>query len=675
MHANVRGRVRNTHVPKSQPLLPLFEAIANAIDAIVDRFPDDATDGHIEIRILRDNTLFTGIQGDLSALDPIKGFSITDNGAGFHDANWAAFNEADTQHRAQRGGKGVGRFTWLVVFERAEVESTFVHAGNTTRRSFSFSLANDEGVGEHELAEVPSGEQGTTVRLLGLRGDYAKNVPRASATIAQRIIEHCIEYFLLNRMPRTTLLDGEQESIDLDQIYDRLVASTHRETVDISGIRFDIAHFMLHARSDLGHHISYCADNRVVRTDKIGSRIDNLPSTLGDEGGTSSYIYAGYVSSVYLDKHVNSQRTEFDMLPDDGFDLPGELSWSDVEDGILASVKTRLEPFTEKVRADKARRIREYVETRAPEYRYILKNRPEQLDAIPPDVSDDALDGHLHEIGRRYENDVKATAEEIFAESGLPDEDRLTDERLSKWLEDANEVGKANLAKYIVLRKWVLTCLDKALKAQAPGHYSREEVIHRIIFPLRKTSDDLTYERHNLWILDEKLAYHHYLASDIPLNKVEPLQVESAMRPDLLVFFDQAIAVVDEDTPYNNGIVVFEFKRPMRTDYNGTENPIAQVLGYVEQMRAGKALTKDGRPINIQPSTRFYCYIVADLTPELVRQARFHNLQSTPDGCGYFSYHTGLNAYIEVIAFDKLVSDANKRNRILFDKLHLPSKI
>jgi len=30
------------------------------------------------------------------------------------------------------------------------------------------------------------------------------------------------------------------------------------------------------------------------------------------------------------------------------------------------------------------------------------------------------------------------------------------------------------------------------------------------------------------------------------------------------------------------------------------------------------------------------------------------------------------NAYIEIISYDKLLEDANKRNQVLFDKLNLP---
>lgn len=38
---NIRGRVKNFNLPKNQPLVPLFEAIVNAIHAIDERKSTD----------------------------------------------------------------------------------------------------------------------------------------------------------------------------------------------------------------------------------------------------------------------------------------------------------------------------------------------------------------------------------------------------------------------------------------------------------------------------------------------------------------------------------------------------------------------------------------------------------------------------------------------------------
>ncbi len=43
----------------------------------------------------------------------------------------------------------------------------------------------------------------------------------------------------------------------------------------------------------------------------------------------------------------------------------------------------------------------------------------------------------------------------------------------------------------------------------------------------------------------------------------------------------------------------------------------------------------------------------------------------TPDNQGYYGFHKTYQAYYEVVDYNKLLSDAQKLNRIFFDKLNL----
>ena len=40
-------------------------------------------------------------------------------------------------------------------------------------------------------------------------------------------------------------------------------------------------------------------------------------------------------------------------------------------------------------------------------------------------------------------------------------------------------------------------------------------------------------------------------------------------------------------------------------------------------------------------------------------------------GLGYYNYNKKYNAYFEILSYDKILNDAKKRNRVLFDKLGL----
>jgi len=677
MESNVIGRVKNTHLPKSHSLLPLFEAIINSIDAIEERFADPRQ-GRIDIYISRLPSLLSSdeLPPDQRSKDPISGFRITDNGIGFTEKNFRAFNEADSLNKASKGGKGVGRFIWLKAFSSVRIQSTFEDDASYYTRSFTFSLKIPDGIGNHTKESVSNNQPiETIVELEGFLPGYESTSPKSASTIAQRIVEHCLSYFLLGNMPEIYLNDSDEEQIDLWEVYGNLVEDKRREEFEIDGRRFELIHFQLQAYGDIRHHICFCANKRVVRTEMLNSRdIPNLPATITDNENT--FVYAGYLLSDYLDENVNQYRTDFDLAQED--ELPyKKLSYQDIFSETIKFSTNFLEPFTEVIRERKNQQITQYVYEQAPQYRHIIKNHPERLDEIPADLSESKLDSQLYEINRDIEQELRTNGQKLISAEVNPQDEKTTQEYFAlfnRWWEEYNEIGKANLAKYILHRRIILELLEKALNIQDTGKYSKEEVIHRIIFPLRETSDDLLYEQHNLWVLDEKLAYHHYLASDIPLRKQDILISDSTLRPDVLVFYNNSFAVVDDEAPYNSGIVIFEFKRPMRDDYEGQENPITQVYNYITEIGLGKTRTKDGRLINVSQRTPFYCYIVCDITPTLKRQAENYGLKLTPDNLGYIGFNPNLGAYVEIIGFEKLLIDAKRRNRILFDKLNLTSQ-
>jgi hypothetical protein len=242
---------------------------------------------------------------------------------------------------------------------------------------------------------------------------------------------------------------------------------------------------------------------------------------------------------------------------------------------------------------------------------------------------------------------------------------RVFETFMAQW----NDYGISKLAEYVIHRKITLNLLNDRLQRQEDGKFDLEESIHRIIFPLKATSDDVRPEKMNLWIIDERLSYHSYLASDIPLDKVEPISVESRDRPDLLIF-NRPIAFSESGFPYQS-IVLIEFKRPERDDYRDKKNPIEQIYRYVDKVKSGTVTDRRGRTINVPPGTPFYAYIICDLTPSIVGMAKFADLKPTPDSNGYFGYSSTFGVYIEIISFNKLLSDAGKRNAVLFEKLNL----
>lgn len=126
---NLSGRIRNFSLPKNQPLLPLMEAVVNSIHAIEERkdkgLMPASENGYIDIFVKRADM----IDGVPKQLAPITGFVIEDNGIGFDDNNLNSFLESDSAYKKEKGGKGVGRFSWLKAFGKVEISSTFILNG------------------------------------------------------------------------------------------------------------------------------------------------------------------------------------------------------------------------------------------------------------------------------------------------------------------------------------------------------------------------------------------------------------------------------------------------------------------------------------------------------------------------------------------------------------------
>src|SRR5207245_2243684 len=139
-----------------------------------------------------------------------------------------------------------------------------------------------------------------------------------------------------------------------------------------------------------------------------------------------------------------------------------------------------------------------------------------RLDRIEPELSDEKLDLELYKINQVYEAELREESSTILTslESGSENWEAFKD-KYARFLEEWNESGIAKLARHIVHRKATLDFLRAGLKISSSGRYQLENAIHQLIFPLKKTSDDVRPDQMNLWILDERLTYHYYLASDI----------------------------------------------------------------------------------------------------------------------------------------------------------------
>ena len=295
---------------------------------------------------------------------------------------------------------------------------------------------------------------------------------------------------------------------------------------------------------------------------------------------------------------------------------------------------------------------------------------------VDPNISDKDLDLLLHKQLSEFEGTILSEGHELmnFGSDESPEDYRA---RLATYLVKVDDIKKSDLANYVFHRKVILDILHQAIRRGADGKYAREDVIHELIMPMRKISNDIRLDSCNLWLIDERLAFHDFLASDKPLASMEITGSEESKEPDICVLnvYDDPILVNDNQNVPLASIVVVEIKRPMRNDAAPGEekDPVEQALGYLDRVRKGEVQTASGRPIPRCEEIPGFCYAICDITATVERRCKILNLTVTSDHLGYFGYNTNYKAYIEVISYDRMLNAARERNRAFFDKLGLPT--
>jgi hypothetical protein len=135
-----------------------------------------------------------------------------------------------------------------------------------------------------------------------------------------------------------------------------------------------------------------------------------------------------------------------------------------------------------------------------------------------------------------------------------------------------------------------------------------------------------------------------------------------------MMIFQTAVAFANSAEDIQS-VVVVEFKQPGRSDF-GDENPLAQGHRMVSLIRNGKAETMSGVRIpSVPDSIPAFIYVVCDWSEEIERACKHANLNRTANGTGFYGYMKELNTHVEVLPYKKLLDDAKKRNRALFEKL------
>ena len=671
LHTNLAGRLRNTSLPKKHGLMPVFEAVVNSIQSLEEA--DRLAEGEIVLEIIRSSQqpMKTGRGAEQGV---IVGFTITDNGVGFNDTNMQSFETLDSDHKIGKGCRGIGRLLWLKAFDRAEVESIYYQSGAFYQRHFSFSAR--QGVQEEASLRVESREVQTVLKLEGFDKGYYDTCRKTAASIADALLEHCLWYFVRSDgTPNIVVRDGS-EKVLLSNMYDqRMHAEAKTESVILKSWPFNLTHIKFRAGGSKNHAMFFCAASRLVSEESISKKVPGLFGAIEDDNG--EFTYACYVTSPYLDEHVRSERTGFNIAESsEGMIGEVEVSLSEIREKVIERSKSYLSAYLSVNMEAGRRRVDVFISQKAPRYRSIVGHMDPGELVVDPGISDKDLEIHLH---KQYYEAEKALLEEGHAVMNPVVESNLDAyrEQLGKYLQKAKDFKQSDLASYVTHRRAIIDLLEKQIAQLDDGRYAREAMIHQLIMPMRQDSTQTPLDACNLWLIDERLAFHDYLASDKPLSSMPITGDSSGKEPDLcaLNVCDNPILVSDKQALPLASITVVEIKRPMRNDAGEGEqkDPIEQALKYLDRIRQGQVKTASGLLIPNSKDVPGFCYVVCDLTKTVLERCKVFDLTPTHDHMGYFGYSKSFGAFIEVISYNRLVQSAKERNRAFFEQLGLPA--
>ncbi|BBC23168.1 ATP-binding protein [Pseudanabaena sp. ABRG5-3] len=649
LKTSLTGKINNLPQFKGEALLPIFEAVVNSIQSIEER--GNLGNGKITVVINRDGQ--NSLPFDTEK-QKIIGFEIIDNGVGFDDTNFDSFLTSDTTHKLEKGCKGIGRFFWLKAFDHIEISSIYSSNGINRKRGFRFTKQN--GISNIKETTTKS-KQETTVKLIGFQEEYRKQPSAYKTTekIAQRILEHCLSYFIANKAPVIVVKD-EDESISLNSLFEEISKNITPEEIEMSGEKFHISHIKLYSTHNKMHNLVFCGRSREVKSFNISNLLGT--SSQFDEND-SKFIYSAYISSSYLDKYVSQSRIDFE-IPDKLDLLTGDfpLSIDEVKLEAIKRSKIFLADYLSSLLVRKKEIASNYVEKKNPTLRSVLHYCPEVYEEIDPTSSDEKVDEILYKYKGKAEFEIRSISKKLLkTQSESVDEIRQEYKDINEKLESFQ---KDQLTAYILFRRMIIDLLEKKLEINKnDGKYYNENIVHDIIFPRKTSTDQINFEEHNMWLIDERLTFHSFATSDNRL--CDTTESNSEDRPDILVF-----AEVDDDK-IARCVSIIELKKPQKSRFE--EDPTRQLYRYVRQINTSRVKTTSGRVLSVNDSTRFYCYAICDLTPPVIEYAENNNFAKLKGEFGYYTYNRLLNAHTEIIDFDKIIVDVKQRHKVFFEKL------
>jgi hypothetical protein len=623
-------------------LLPVIESTSNALHSLEDKFGDDARGkGEIQVVFHEPN-------------DP-KRFvvKVTDNGIGLTPDNFKSFKTPFSGHKLKRKGRGFGRFVSFKVYDSILYSSRYFDEPHLRLRSFKFDLSSDDEIIFTENHDSFP-DTGASVTLSLPRDEWLEQIDQLSEeSVSNEISGEFLPHFLNGWLPSIVVKYGSRPSFNLRDRFKAVFVETESGSIEceIDGgrekIYFSIARIPK-TMSYKTHCLLFSAADRIVGSPRDLSNKIGQPHFVDDKD--EKYIIVVVVRSDAFDRRLDDHRARINISASVIEDIVSRVSEKieALESGQIRKIKTHQAVDLEAALREnpilraglRGRTISEYVAGKPNVW------KAEQF------ISDLAI--------MRY-RDSEDLSKAIAAAAANPDNYVANLHEIAGKLD---QTKKDALAEYVLHRKSVIELVEAARKFKADGGLAPEDEIHELVFRRFGDSKTVQYFQHNLWLIDDTLAFLPYVSSDRTFHGSRRKKGDKVAD---LVFFDESLVLGDDQ---GHTVVIVEFKRPSRDDYRfGDEksDPVRQVVNTFKKATVAGGITKtDGTHQSFSAATRRFGFIVADLTPSLIEVLKEHDFRNEWDPRVFFRFRDNEQLYIQCFGYDHMVETAKKRNQAFF---------
>ena len=647
-YRNAEEQIMRSEVMQ-HPLLPLYEAIHNAIHASIE---DNLENIVVDVRINRNES---SLSQDIAQID---GFTVTDYGIGFTDEKAEAFFSLFTTNKKDLfNSKGIGRLAFFSAFRSVSIESIFIDKNNYMERNFSVTISS---IGTDDIPakkHVAPQNKKTVVKIYGLEDRFLDKYYLTIDAIINKIRE-CFAAAILS-LPSLiiNIYDGEKcFSVDKNNYI-----TSKGESLLIYENQFEI-YYIKEYKNIKGHHeIQLAAAGRAVKNNKIAFLSQ---AKIGKQGEEKFYLKV-IVISRFLDQRVNATRTNFNGILEKS-DFENIFSYEKIYITIESSIRKYLEREIPESVHSNDKTISDIVEelphlTAVSEEQEILNQLP--LYSSPEKVRSKLVQEYASKQVEAL-NYVKSMASQ-YEKDGAPNfEDFWATE--SKKLRAGLKLNHAHLATYVMYREFIINLFSQFLKKREDGKYSPESVLHNLIFPMRSQSDswEVDYHKHNLWLFDDRYASYNYLYSD---KKEGSISGKKCLPEDKRY---DIIAIYEDPHGAAQNVFLVELKQTHK-ELSAQNDPIGQLIDYTLRIKDGKLNKEDGGRINITSTTTYHGIILCDIHCEYFKKYMIdrYSLTQRSDGKSYYTIQCHDILFIEITNYENLLSIAQVRNKAFIEKL------